>query len=66
MKAKLRCLLWKVYWKIFPPVTILDEVRAKSDEALLEFLREIYMGEELWADFTSHFCGKCRVIDSVI
>ena len=66
MKDKLKLLFWKLYWKIFPPVTVLDQIRVKDDAKLIEFLREIYMGEEVWADFTNSFCGNCPVIDTVI
>lgn len=66
MKNKLKRWLWKLYWRAFPPATVVDQIRAKDDAALIEFLREIYMGEELWADFTNRFCGQCPVIDKMI
>ncbi len=62
---RIRNMVYQLYWKLFPPRTVLDQIRTKNDTALIAFLRQIHTGEEIWADFTDRFCRNCEGIDTI-
>lgn len=63
MKSKLRAWLWKIFWKVFPPETEVDRIRAMSTRDLVTFVHRIQTGDEPWAEFAKKFCDSCQVTD---
>ena len=59
MKRKLKVLAWKILWKLFPPETEADRIRAMSDRDLVLFVHGIQSGDEPWSDFAKTFCSHC-------
>lgn len=66
MKSKLKAFAWKIFWKLFPPETVADRVRAMSDRELVIFVHRIQSGDELWADFAKEFCDSCPVTGTAV
>lgn len=63
MKSKLRAWLWRIFWKLFPPETEADRIRAMSDRELVIFIHDVQGGDEPWEDFAKQFCNSCPVTD---
>lgn len=59
MKAKLKLLLWKLYWKMFPAETVLEDIRSMPEDRLVLLIYRLSAGDELWAEFADRFCKEC-------
>ena len=66
MKSKLRAVLWKIFWKLFPPETVADRIRCSNDRELVSFVHRIQSGDEPWGNFAKEFCETCPVTGSAI
>lgn len=62
MRTKFKSWVWRMFWKLFPPETEADRIRAMSDRDLVLFVHRIQSGDEPWSAFAEKFCSSCPVI----
>lgn len=66
MKSKLKQWIWKLFWKIFPPETMIDKIRTMEVDELVHFVYSLSAGDELWAGFAERFCDSCKVTGTAV